>query len=282
MSLVFRRYLASPPRVIPKCPSPEYTTECTYCEIPKFSKPIDFDKDLNGTKSVPWKHMLILSHGITNFDTMPSKIEMIPNQLSTEINMLKRGLLSPFHPIMVSNILINNHQQLLDKFNLGSNEQLVYLYPDQKIIRFDMSQAGNFISKYLVPKEVEPVYNPFQKNNTRAVVAMEVDESKFEETAISKELVLICGHTQRDERCGKLAPLLRNEFEQVFEREGLDIELGLVSHIGGHAYAGNVIYFPKKGESVWYGRVFPDKVQGIVKETIMKGNIIKELYRGEI
>ena len=69
----------------------------------------------------------------------------------------------------------------------------------------------------------------------------------------------------------------------------------LISHIGGHAFAGNVIiYFPKRwkpnpgkddasplaGKGVWYGRVEPRHVWGIVEETVMGGRIIEELLRG--
>lgn len=67
-----------------------------------------------------------------------------------------------------------------------------------------------------------------------------------------------------------------------------------ISHIGGHAFAGNVvIYIPKQwklrdrnvysplaGKGIWYGRVEPRHVWGIVEETIQKGRIIEELLRG--
>lgn len=66
------------------------------------------------------------------------------------------------------------------------------------------------------------------------------------------------------------------------------------SCIGGHAYAGNVvIYLPRNwkgvnGESVsplagkgnWYGRVEARHVWGIMDETVKKGRIIEELFRG--
>lgn len=76
----------------------------------------------------------------------------------------------------------------------------------------------------------------------------------------------------------------------------------MISHIGGHAFAGNVIiYIPptfplatgniaeKEGEThtsplagmgIWYGRVEPRHVQQILEETLEKGNIIGELWRG--
>lgn len=71
-------------------------------------------------------------------------------------------------------------------------------------------------------------------------------------------------------------------------------EISLISHIGGHKFAGNVIIYippstvpafsqhPLAGKGVWYGRVEPRHVEGIVKETLGKGVIIKELFRGGI
>ena len=65
-----------------------------------------------------------------------------------------------------------------------------------------------------------------------------------------------------------------------------------ISHIGGHKFAGNVIVYvppilgneghPLAGQGVWYGRVEPKHVEGIVRETIEGGRVIKELFRGGI
>lgn len=74
----------------------------------------------------------------------------------------------------------------------------------------------------------------------------------------------------------------------------------MISHIGGHAFAGNVIVYvppgycledsvgggdcgrisPLAGMGIWYGRVEPKHVQGIVEETVRKGQILGELWRG--
>jgi len=74
--------------------------------------------------------------------------------------------------------------------------------------------------------------------------------------------------------------------------------VGLSSHIGGHKFAGNVIVYvppgatiedevvglrrkhPLAGCGVWYGRVGPENVEGIVRETVKEGNVILEHFRG--
>lgn len=129
--------------------------------------------------------------------------------------------------------------------------------------------------------------------------------------------ILICGHMSRDSRCGILGPILKEEFQrQIGKRlqkmwqrvcpdtsEGEEVashysnlfkSLSLCSHVGGHAFAGNVIInfpancklakdgtvSPLAGKSVWYGRVEPDHVGGIVDETIIGGKVIEDLLRG--
>ena len=124
--------------------------------------------------------------------------------------------------------------------------------------------------------------------------------------------ILICGHNSRDSRCGVLGPILRLEFiaqlgakrwpvtklsfqgfRSFKQRKVPGPMVSLISHIGGHAYAGNVIiYLPWRhrnedgkvselaGKGIWYGRVEPRHVEGIVEETIRKGRVIRELLRG--
>lgn len=134
-------------------------------------------------------------------------------------------------------------------------------------------------------------------------------------------VVLICSHGARDERCGILGPLLHAEFTTQLNHAGLldmstsvaskDVSglkervepgasVGMVSHIGGHKWAGNVIvYVPPKwpawdkklerqgsselgGKGIWYGRVEPKHVEGIIKETILGGRVVEELCRGVV
>ncbi|KAK4227084.1 altered inheritance of mitochondria protein 32 [Podospora fimiseda] len=138
-------------------------------------------------------------------------------------------------------------------------------------------------------------------------------------------VVLICGHGGRDQRCGVYGPLLKGEFEKRLPEQGLEVlngpvevgeedwskvfgwlkaleegkpdkakrkptaRVGLISHIGGHKFAGNVIIYlppglktgsgkphPLSGHGIWYGRVEPRHVEGIVGETIRNGKVIED------
>lgn len=66
--------------------------------------------------------------------------------------------------------------------------------------------------------------------------------------------------------------------------------IGLISHVGGHKYAGNVIVYvppgmtsnPLAGKGIWYGRIEPKHVEGIVDETILGGKVVADHFRGGI
>jgi len=136
-------------------------------------------------------------------------------------------------------------------------------------------------------------------------------------------------------RCGVMGPLLRDEFEGCLEREGVSVLRGpvevdltgearrleaapggdgageedggaaaqttttarvaLISHIGGHKFAGNVIVYvppgqrledgsahPLAGYGIWYGRVEPRHVEGLVRETVLRGRVVEDMFRGGI
>lgn len=107
---------------------------------------------------------------------------------------------------------------------------------------------------------------------------------------ITKPVVLICGHGRRDQRCGILGPILHTSFKEEFARREIDADVAQISHIGGHKYAGNVIiYLPPslegnalRGSGIWYGRVGPENVEGVVEETVMRGRVVLEFLRGGI
>jgi (2Fe-2S) ferredoxin len=123
-------------------------------------------------------------------------------------------------------------------------------------------------------------------------------------------VILICGHGGRDKRCGVMAPVLETEFQSVLRAKGFSsagsdgnpidspghAHIGLISHIGGHKYAGNVIVYlppgmmmkdsstshPLAGKGIWYGRIEPKHVQGVVEETILGGKVVTDHFRGGI
>jgi hypothetical protein len=193
-------------------------------------------------------------------------------------------------------------------------------------VSFDSVNA--LVKGYLLPKKLHPAHDSLSPiHRDRLLRKSEHGTFLYGVQDVTDILVLICGHGGRDARCGKFGPVLNNEFEKVLEMydfknskdavsvlgpsqksENLRLEdeqnvqnstqtarVGLISHIGGHKFAGNtIIYLPptlktKEGKThplagcgIWYGRVEPKHVDGIVKETIVGGKVIEELFRGGI
>ncbi|KIW18181.1 hypothetical protein PV08_02469 [Exophiala spinifera] len=159
--------------------------------------------------------------------------------------------------------------------------------------------------------------------------------SSLDASSIQVPTILICSHGQRDRRCGVLGPLLHGEFTRYIsssrgraarcgggttgplepvtgafrssmsdtpgsaDDEILPVNVGMISHVGGHKWAGNVIIYvppgmrspapgaaaaagphPLAGKGIWYGRVEPRHVEGIVEQTLARGTVIQELFRG--
>jgi (2Fe-2S) ferredoxin len=64
------------------------------------------------------------------------------------------------------------------------------------------------------------------------------------------------------------------------------VNVACISHIGGHAWAGNVIIYNGGGAlkktGIWYGRVEPRHVEYIIRETVLEGRVLGELFRGGV
>ncbi|KAI5952575.1 AIM32 [Candida jiufengensis] len=132
---------------------------------------------------------------------------------------------------------------------------------------------------------MKPGVSELQKKNNENDIT--VDDSNFEEIPICKDLIVTCGYAKRDIRSGELGPFITKEFDQVLKSKGLadETHLGEITHVGGHALAGNVLYYCKQSNSsrgfIWYGRVFPQMVQSFDDTIINKSNV-KELFRGNV
>ncbi|KAG6149925.1 hypothetical protein E4U37_006487 [Claviceps purpurea] len=133
-------------------------------------------------------------------------------------------------------------------------------------------------------------------------------------------VVLLCSQRSRDARCGQSAPLLRKELERHLRPLGLHRDLHderpggvaiyLISHVGGHKYAANVIIYRRHnafaalqglerdsglgedaaaaaaadadadadvgaGQCIWLARVRPEHCENLVRYTILRGKLVK-------
>jgi hypothetical protein len=178
----------------------------------------------------------------------------------------------------------------------------------------DSSSVEAFIKAFVLPSQLHQAHDRLTRAEKNILLRKPEKQQKFVGARkIDEILVLVCGHGGRDVRCGTLGPILKREFEDKLERENIELlreppvaeavevnaavdgytptaRVGLISHVGGHQWAGNVIiYIPPSfsenelaGKGIWYGRVEPGHVEGIIQKTILDGKVIKELFRGGI
>lgn len=165
-----------------------------------------------------------------------------------------------------------------------------------------------FVKAFVLPEKLHKSYDALPTEQRELLMRQPEGQQFFPRARnVNEILVLICGHGGRDDRCGKLGPVLKDEFEEKLQRQNIDVlreapdheqhqiggrkaRVGTISHIGGHKWAGNVIVYippsfsdnPLAGKGIWYGRVAPEHVEGIVTKTIVEGQVIKELFRGGI
>ncbi|EEF39634.1 conserved hypothetical protein [Ricinus communis] len=100
--------------------------------------------------------------------------------------------------------------------------------------------------------------------------------------------VFVCCHGSRDRRCGLCGPAVVRKFKEEIELHGFQgkVSVSPCSHIGGHKYAGNVIIFGSSMNGLitghWYGYVTPDDVPILLDQHIEKGEIVDQLWRGQM
>lgn len=171
----------------------------------------------------------------------PRKIDLVPGSFSAEFMYHKRALVDvsshPFRLSFLANIEQPEFPVMVTNTDLsppsGESKGAAsgYLFPDGKYFTdIPISQTDSFIKAHLQPDG---------KIETQK-------QSLFSSVEMDHSLILICGHSARDARCGEIGPLLLSEFKAVLDKRGLlykkenkcdqkhTYEVGICSHIGGH------------------------------------------------
>jgi (2Fe-2S) ferredoxin len=233
-------------------------------------------------------------------------------------------ILQPYHNVLITNSSFPPSVPQRAEVQTTS----AYLFPSFKYIpflprvSFDSVQA--LVKGYLLPTKLNTAhYSLSPIHRDRLLRSTEYQSLLYGVQNVEDILVLVCGHGGRDGRCGVLGPVIQEELKKALPREGIEVlqgpvaisqqnegntglleaatsqkptaRTGLISHIGGHKFAGNIIiYIPEKAKTavgeahplagcgIWYGRVEPRHVEGIVTRTILRGEIFEDLFRGGI
>ncbi|CAO3597508.1 unnamed protein product [Absidia cylindrospora] len=152
-----------------------------------------------------------------------------------------------------------------------SGAQDLFILPDNIVVA--QCHAGN----------VDSLWSYLQQLDSNKETPPSPSDGLFIKPNPYSALLLLCSHRRRDKRCGVTAPILAREFDHILRNKDNmdDVEIVMVSHIGGHKIAGNVILYTHQGKrGIWYGLVKTCHCKAIVEETLEKGKIIQALYRG--
>ncbi|KAI0471874.1 Sucraseferredoxin-like protein [Xylariaceae sp. FL0804] len=306
---------------VPRCPEPT----CACAETPPMPDGLEIDREARLDGLVPaYAEQVLVCTGRSDW---PSRVEEehSGDNLAADLRELlgRGGVYSdPFHNVSVLNSSFSASVSRRPEVQSAS----AYLLPSFKYVpflprvSFDAVQA--LVKGYVLPARLHPGNDSLPPIHKDRLLRKEAYRTLLPGVRdVDDVLVLVCGHGGRDMRCGVMGPVLQAEFERQLPRAGLEVRrgpvldegvsapplsgtggeaastarVGLVSHIGGHKFAGNVIVYlpptfknnagndhPLAGHGVWYGRVEPRHVEGVVNETIIKGNIIKDHFRGAI
>ncbi|CAG8243005.1 unnamed protein product [Penicillium salamii] len=305
-----------PPFPVTKsCPEPS----CNCPPTPALPEglPIDHEQALNGTMAAYTQQLLVC----TGQPDWTSRIENDGeeqgwgNLVRGLKGLLGRGgpYLDPFNNVLVTASSIAPAAS-------SSTSASAFLFPSFKYIpsipvetnSSDQTDLTTFVRAYLLPTRIHDMHSSLPAEKQADMTRAPELATKFPEAVDihHSPTILICGHGGRDMRCGVMAPALEWEFQRVLQTRGFTsansdgttvdspthAHIGLISHVGGHKYAGNVIvYLPPKmtiggtsephplaGKGIWYGRIEPKHVEGLVEETILGGKVVTDHFRGGI
>ena len=236
---------------------------------------------------------------LTNSSFAPSEPPREPSSARQSILVAESGSNAPLQP--------PEHTPPASAFLLPSFQYV-------PTIPTDSESVEALIKAFILPSQLHQLHERLSRAEKNVLLRQPELQRKFVGARkVDAILVLICGHMGRDIRCGTLGPILKQEFEEKLQRQNVVLlteppvaeaaevdtnvegytphaRVGLISHIGGHKWAGNcIIYIPSSfsrnalaGKGIWYGRVGPEHVEGIVAKTILEGKVIKDLFRGGI
>ncbi|KAJ5966089.1 hypothetical protein N7481_012803 [Penicillium waksmanii] len=281
--------------------------------------PIDHEQALNGTMAAYAQQLVIC----TDQRDWTSRIENDGENKSWGglIRGLKRLLsrggpyLDPFNNVLVSTSSIvpaTNSPSTASALLFPSFKYIPSIPVDARTASDGAADLTSFVRAFLLPERLHDMHSSLPEAKRTDMTRAPELSSNFDGIIDINHspTILICGHGGRDMRCGVMGPALESEFQRVLQTQGYKsvggdgttidgpnhANIGLISHVGGHKYAGNVIiYIPPKmtvgtsaephplaGKGIWYGRIEPKHVQGLVEETILGGKVIADHFRGGI
>lgn len=266
---------------------------------------LDMDSQLPSQVPGYKKHVLVLSPQNKSADKLEwmsswqSKLELNPMWPYSIIGELKSHLRDTRYGSDVLVNAISMHSGYLPVPSRDSQEKAyVFVIPDMKLYKISQQEVAAFAlflgggrTKHVVNHRLSFVDYLKGANNVvnQIEMAPETLDSNhdFSYETCKRDWILVCGHNQRDRRCGILGKELINEISSKGLHRGKNV--ALISHVGGHKFAGNLILYNYMGtnhrtgdnklDSLWFSRVLPPNL-GTLLEHVNSQKIPVEYYRG--
>ncbi|KAI9785257.1 MAG: Altered inheritance of mitochondria protein 32 [Peltula sp. TS41687] len=312
-------------------PAPSSCSRSTTCSpTPLEGLEIDYRLPLNGTMA-PYAQHVVICTGKRDWKSRIEDDEEAGNYfVRTLKGLLGRGgkYSDPYNNILITNSSFSREDTEVE---LGTAS--AYLFPGFRrfpSIPMTPTAIEEFVQGFVLPEKAHAAHQQRISKDDPSPAVVRLRQPQLRDRLSNHEIqtpfVLICGHAGRDRRCGIMGPLLEAEFRRalllleknedlppspgtgrssegneanssiIHQTTSSSTQVGLISHIGGHKFAGNLIIYippdhrlpdgtsphPLSAKGIWYGRVQPKHVEGIVNETIRGGGVIRELFRGGV
>jgi Sucrase/ferredoxin-like len=155
----------------------------------------------------------------------------------------------------------------------------VIIYPDAVIIEVSVLRIEEFVDILCTKTPILPVSSKGTTNSPTSVLTASPTPWN--------RLLLICTHTSRDKRCGRIGPQIMEAIESHADQraDGADGKATTTttttavfgsSHIGGHEFAGTLISYP---DANWYGQISKANTKPLM-EAINGGGVYESHCRG--
>ncbi|SCV02088.1 LANO_0F15126g1_1 [Lachancea nothofagi CBS 11611] len=285
--------------------SPDIQDSCD-CFVKDLNKTLSKDGQLDFKSKLPaktpqyHKHLMLVSPPNSAGQdpewkaVWQSKLELNPKWPYSAIGELKKHLKETHRGDMILVYAISIARGELASLPNCAKKARFLAIPDMKVYEVsedEVEEFAHFLGEGKIKNSKKVSFLDFLKgaNATSKLLRAQSDPREgerfriFEGQDYRKNIVLVCGHHQRDARCGIIAPQLIKELEPR-----VDSDLAIVSHIGGHKFAGNVIFYNYLGvndqntatvDGLWFGKILPSTIPVLLKH-LSKNEIISPWFRG--